>query len=250
MKMKKLMIVAFLAISNVVCVAQESVLLRWNNKVGDKFDVKATIKQDMGAEGVGDMNMRMNMTMNIVDKKEGDYICEMKYNRFLIDMTQGGIDFSFDTDKKEGLSEAEERFKEEIKPMLEASVVVKYDERGKTKQVKIEPDVPTLREFANQYESIEYPEKAVKVGSSWETEKENNGMKIKMTQTVKKITKEKVIIDVTGKVPGMDNVNLSGVLEVHKKTGIPLKMYMIVKIDAMGKTMSTTVTMETKKRIL
>jgi hypothetical protein len=244
--MKKTLAILFLIAYSFTGIAQESVLLRWKNKVGDKFKVTATIKQDMGK--AGGMDMKMSMSMKIIDKKEENYICEMQYKRVVMNMLQGGVNMSFDTAKKEeDLSETERAFNKEMKPMLDAVMTATYDDRGNTKIIKVTPDVPAIKELADQYESVAYPKEAVKVGSSWVTEKENKGIKIQMTQTVKKITKEKVFVAITGKAIGMENMKISGNLEIERKTGIPLKFGTNIVMDVMGQKMDVSVTLETKK---
>ncbi len=233
MKMKKLMIVAFLAISNVVCVAQESVLLRYNVKKGDTYEVTMRMKQDLGA--TGGMNMKFSFNMNITNVSSDDFLSETKVKTISMDMLQGGNVMSYDSTKSDDeLDMMGKQMKAQFAPFFDAVIYSTTSKNGKIINTEIKPDTPALSEFKDQNNSIEYPKEKVKLGSSWSVDKEEQGMKMKTIYTVSKITKDKVLLDVSGNVTGLGTGTISGRIVVDKVSGMPTDSDVSVSISAGG----------------
>ena len=193
------MIIAFLAVSNVICVAQESVLLRYKMKKGEKYQLTMTMKQDMGA--TGGMNMKFKFDSSIGEVNKGSYVSETKVKALSMDMLQGGNVLSYDSTKSDDeLDMMGKQMKAQFAPFFKATIYTTTSSRGKVTNTEIKPATPALNQFKDQNNSIEYPEEKIKVGSTWSDENDSQGMKMKTIYTVSKITKDKVLLDVTGNV--------------------------------------------------
>jgi len=227
------MIIAFLAISNVICVAQESVLLRYKMKKGEKYELTMSMKQDMGA--TGGMNMKFKFNSSIGEVNKGSYVSETKVKTLSMDMLQGGNVMSYDSTKSDDeLDMMGKQMKAQFAPFFKATIYTTTSSRGKVTSTEIKPDTPALNQFKDQNNSIEYPEEKVKVGSSWSDENNNQGMKMKTVYTVSKITKDKVLIDVTGDVSGLGTGKIIGKVVVDRASGIPSSSEINVNVNAGG----------------
>ncbi len=244
--MKKLMIIAFLAVSNVVCVAQESVLLRYNLKKGEKYAVTMNMKQDMGV--AGGMNMKFTMDYDVSSVTSDAFVSETKVKTINMEMLQGGNVMSYDSTKSdEELDMMGKQMKAQFAPFFDAVIYTTTSKSGKITSTEIKPDTPALNQFKDQSSSIEYPKEKVKVGSSWSTDKDSQGMKMKTIYTVSKITKDKVLIDVTGNVSGMGTGKITGKVVVDKASGIANSTDIDVNVSAGGVDVKISTKMTMKK---
>ena len=236
-----LVLVAFTLVST----AQESVLLRINYKKGEQFLIKMEMDQDMPAMA---MNMTMDMAVDIKSAKEGVFETETKFTRIGMDMLQGGMNMSYDSNMKdEELDEMGMALKGQMGPMLQIVITSKTDVFGKVSDVVITPNLPSASQFADQSGNVVYPEKAVKVGDTWSIEKDENGMKMNYIYTVKSITKEKVGVDLSGKISGMAIGTISGDMSIDRSVGIPMLFNMKMDMTVNGQKVSTTMKMTTTK---
>ena len=95
----KRILIALLVITSIAVSAQESVLLRLNYTKGDSYLMTVESKQGMGAQG--GLNMKMNMGV-IVSEVSGDNVkTESKILSVALDMMQGGMAMSYDSNKKD-----------------------------------------------------------------------------------------------------------------------------------------------------
>lgn len=227
------MIIAFLAVSNVICVAQESVLLRYKMKKGEKYELAMSMKQDMGA--TGGMNMKFKFNLSVGEVNKTSYMSETKVKTLSMDMLQGGNVMSYDSTKSDDeLDMMGKQMKMQFAPFLKATIYTTTSSRGKVTNTEIKPETPGLNQFKDQNNSIEYPEEKVKVGSSWSDVNDNQGMKMKTVYTVSKITKDKVLIDVTGDVSGLGTGKITGKVVVDRVSGIPSSSEINVNVNAGG----------------
>lgn len=218
MNMKRIIIV-FLVLSSLTAVSQESVLLRVNYKKGDKYVLKVEQKQDMGL--LGGMNMTMTMSMSVNEVKEETFKTESKITRVVIDMMQGGQTMKFDSSmKEEDLDQIGQIMKSQFDPMMKVSILATVSNLGENIETKIEPVIPGTEELGKESNSISYPKEKVSVGSTWSTENENQGIKIKTTYKVVKIEKGAVYLEITGTLSGISNGTLLGKTEIDIKTGV------------------------------
>lgn len=242
--MKKFLIL-FLVVSSTISVAQESVLLRLKYKKGDVYSIKMNQSINSPAMMMG-MNIDMGMSVLSVDKNV--YTSEMKISKMTMDMMQGGMQMSYDsTQKEEDLDEMGKMMSAQMSPMLKVVITAKTNDLGKNLETKVEPNMPNAEQFGSRG-SVAYPEKAVKVGDTWTDEKEAQGMKTAMEYKVTKITKDKVFLEVSGKITGAGTGTTNGTLEIERSSGIPLKSLIKSNVNASGQEMKVEVTLTMTKK--
>lgn len=218
--MKKLCTLLLLAVT-LISTAQESTLLRLKYNKGDQYLVKMAINQDMGG-GAMLVNMGMDMKIDVKDAKDGVYDTEMSFARMSMDMNGQGMNVKVATDSKdEDLDEQGKMMKVQMAPALEMVIGAKVDDRGKTSDMKIIKGTGDIEQFKQSNNSVEYPEKAVKVGDTWVEEKENKGMIMKYTYKVESITSSDVILAVGGEVSGAATGTFKGKMDINRDNGIP-----------------------------
>lgn len=224
--------------------AQKSVLLRANYAKGDAFVVMQDVSQDMGAQGGLDMKMSMEMKVNEV---VGDTInTESKIKKISMNMLQAGQIMSFDsTMKEEDLDQMGKMMKQQMDPMLQATIFSKITNQGEIVKVSVEPMTPAMDQFTKQNQGVKYPKEKVSVGSTWSEETSAQGMNTKMIFTVTKIENGKVYVSVTGTVSGLGEGDVKGNLEIEIATGMQILSNIEMAINAGGtemkiKTKSTT----------
>lgn len=243
--MKKLIIVAFLALSTGISTAQESVLLRYKLKKGDSYNVTMTLKQDMGA--MGGMNMDYSIKQNIQDVSADSYVSETSIKTVKVDMLQGGNVMSYDSTKSDDeLDMMGKQMKAQFAPFFAAKIYTTTNGRGEITNIEIKPETPALNQFKDQSNNILYPKEKVKVGSSWSEEKDVQGVKMKTVYTVSKITKDVVHLDISGTVSGMGTGKISGKADIDRNSGIPKSVSVTSTISAGGANIkvSTSTTMK------
>ena len=240
--MKKFLTLFVLAVT-LVSNAQESVLLRLNYEKGAKYTMKMDMTQEMGP--AGSMSMKMKASIDIVDANKGVYTTKTKFTKVAMDMFVGGQIMSFDSDMSDDdLDESAQQMKAQMEPMLKAVIFTKTNNLGKVLEIKAEPDFPGSDQMAKQSSNIVYPEKSVKVGSTWNMEQENQGMKMNFIYTVKSILKDKVILDISGEISGLAEGTITGKINVGKKSGLPLKSKIDMTMSVSGQEMKSTVAVE------
>ncbi len=242
--MKKFFTFLLLSMS-IMAIAQESTLLRVNYNEGEKYIMTMDMKQDMAA-----MNMLMKMDMSIdVKDVEGDvYNTEMKIERISMNMSQGGMNMSYDSNKSDDeLDAMGKQMQMQFAPMLEMVIFAKTNNLGEVLETRIEPNIPNADQFTNQAGSVVYPENEVKVGDTWSFEKDSKGMKMDFVYTVKSITKDKVFLDVTGKISVLAEGTIIGNMEIDRAKGIPLKSSIEMDMSISGQKIKTSIAVTMKK---
>jgi len=219
--MKKL-VLFFLVISVNMSVAQEGVLLRLNYENNATYSTKTTVSQEMGA--MMSMEMSTNMEMEVMAVENENYDTKTKFTNMSMEMLQGGNLMTFDSSKSDDeLDAAGKMMKSQMGPMLEAVIYSNVTTLGEASVVSIEPMIPGVEDIANQSSIVVYPKEAVKVGSTWTMSKEEKGMKMDFLYTVQSISKENVLVDVSGEVSGMGSGKITGNITINRASGIPIK---------------------------
>ena len=219
--MKKL-VLFFLVISVNMSVAQEGVLLRLNYENNATYSTKTTVSQEMGA--MMSMEMSMDMEMEVMSVENENYDTKTKFTNMSMEMLQGGNLMTFDSSKSDDeLDAAGKMMKSQMGPMLEAVIYSNVTTLGEASVVSIEPMIPGVEDIASQSIAVVYPKEAVKVGSTWTMSKEEKGMKMDFLYTVQSISKENVLVDVSGEVSGMGSGKITGNITINRASGIPIK---------------------------
>lgn len=241
----KRILIALLVITSIAVSAQESVLLRLNYTEGDSYLMTVESKQGMGAQG--GVNMKMNMGM-IVSEVSGDNVkTESKILSVALDMMQGGMAMSYDSNKKdEELDQMGQMLKSQFDPMMSSIIYNSYDKLGNITETKVEPSVPGMNQLTEASGSVIYPNEKISVGSSWSSNKDNQGMKTTTTYTVSQIKDGIVYLDITGNVSGVAaSGSVKGSSEIEVSTGLAKKTSIEVAISNQGMdiTINSNITM-------
>jgi len=241
----KRILIALLVITSIAVSAQESVLLRLNYTKGDSYLMTVESKQGMGAQG--GLNMKMNMGV-IVSEVSGDNVkTESKILSVAIDMMQGGMAMSYDSNKKdEELDQMGQMLKSQFDPMMNSIIYNSYDKLGNITETKVEPSVPGMNQLTEGSGSVIYPNEKISVGSSWSSNKDNQGMKTTTTYTVSQIKDGVVYLDITGNVSGAAaSGSVKGSSEIEVSTGLAKKTSIEVAISNQGMdiTINSNITM-------
>lgn len=243
--MKKLLVL-FLVVSSTITFSQESVLLRLKYAKGDVYKANMSMSQDMGA--AMSMGMKIDMEIKINEVTGDNYTSEMKFSKMSMDMLQGGNVMSYDSTKSDDeLDAGGKMMKTQMAPMLGAVITAKGNNLGEVLEVKVEPSVPGMDDFANQSSTVIYPKEAVKVGSTWSIQKNQKGMILDFVYKVKAILKDKVELEVTGKSSGMATGDITGSMEVDRATGVPVNSLINMALSIQGQERKSKVTMTMTK---
>jgi len=242
----KRILIALLVITSLAVSAQESVLLRLNYTKGDSYLMTVETKQGMGAQG--GVNMKINMGV-IVSEVSGDNVkTESKILSVAVDMMQGGMAMSYDSNKKdEELDQMGQMLKSQFDPMMNSIIYNSYDKLGNITETKVEPSVPGMNQLTEGSGSVIYPNEKISVGSSWSSNKDNQGTKTTTTYTVSQIKDGIVYLDITGNVSGAEGVDgaVKGSSEIEVSTGLAKKTSIEVAIlnQGMDITINSNITM-------
>ena len=248
MKTMKNFICLFLVMSSLFVSAQESVLLRYNLKKGDKYEVVMNMKQDLAP--IMNMDITVKMVTESLGKEGGNLKTISKFKRMAIDMSSGGQGVKFDSDQKEeDMDEEAKKMKAEIAPFFDMIVRQKFNKYGKIIDTKLEPEVKGANQFMDQAQltSMVYPEEAVKVGSKWAYTQSISGSSVKGTYTVKKITKNRVFADFSGEIGSEDEGKMSGTVEIDTASGMIVDMKLTMNMSQAGMSMKMNVNVASKK---
>ena len=244
--MKKLLIL-FLVTSVNLCLAQDSVLLRLNYEKGATYGVSMDMSQEMGVSM--SMGMAIDMDVKVLEVKDDTYESEMRFTNVTMDMLQGGKVMSFDSSKSDGeLDDAGKMMKTQMAPMLKAVVFSKGNNLGEIIESKVEPSVMGMEDLANQSSNVVYPKESIKVGSTWSMSKNQKGMIMDFIYTVKSIAKDKIVLDLSGKVSGMGTGNIAGNMIIDRKSGIPVNSQIDMDMSVSGQALKTKVKMLMAKK--
>ncbi|MGG8497737.1 DUF6263 family protein [Tenacibaculum sp. TC6] len=240
-------IMALLLFVSTITMAQEKVLLRLKYEKGDSYTMNMKMAQVMGM-GVMTTDMNIQMKYDITNVSSDTYESTSKFTKMVMDMKQGAMQVSYDSTKKdEELDETGKMMKSQMAPMLEATILMKGDKLGKVLETKVEPNVPGAGEFTDQSSNVIYPEKAVAVGDSWTMTKSNKGMDLNFTYKVKTISAKNVVLDVSGKVSGIAEGDITGSMNIDRKSGVLTESKINMAMKVQGQDLSTNLTINQTK---
>ena len=232
---KKVAITLVLLVFTLSVTAQESVLLRYNYKKGDKYQMTMVMKQNMGV--LGGMNISMKSDVNVLSSGDNKFELSTQAKRVQMDMAQGGQEVKFDSNAKEEDLDAEgKKMKAQFDEILKSTAYHTFSSQGELISMKVEPKIPN--NLANNKDVIGYtvfPKEAVKIGSTWTQNLSLEGMKLGLKFKVKDITKAHVIADVSGNIELMGiKASLTGSANFNKKSGNTDEMKLNSEIEMQG----------------
>ena len=230
--MKKILFLFIVAIT-LQATAQESVLLRYNYKKGDVYEIKMTMKQEVGAFMA--QTTKLLMTQTTISTEDKVFINEGKIANISLDMLQGGNSINYDSSKKEEeLDDTGKMMKQQMDPVLSSTIQTKTNDLGDVLDITITPDNPQTAQMSQQNSSVVYPKEAVSVGSEWTSTDEEGGMTIKLTYKVAKITPTTVVLDLSGEVSGLAKGTATGSMIVDRESGVPSTSKIEMKMETQG----------------
>lgn len=239
-KMKKI-VLGLLLVVTTISFAQEKVLLRLNYKKGDSYSTKTKLSQVMGA-GLMTNNMDIHMDYSITNVTGEVYESEAKFVKYVMDMSQGGMQVSYDSTKsEEELDAAGKMMKTQMDPMLKSTLFIKGDKLGNIIETKAEPTFQGVENFTEQSSGVKYPKEAVSVGYSWNVSKDKDGMNFNFSYKVKEITAKNVVLDVSGKVSGIAEGDIKGEVNIDRESGLSLKSSISMAMKIQGQDLTTNV---------
>lgn len=217
--------------------SQESVLLRYNFKKGDVYEVKLKMNQEVGTFMAQTTNLVMTQTTTSVSNNI--FTNEGKIEKMTMDMLQGGNTLFYDsTQKEEELDTTGKMMKQQMDPILSSVLTTKSDNLGNVLGITVAPNNPKTAQMTKQNSSVVYPERAVKVGSEWSSTNEDAGLTVKMTYKVVSISDDKVELSLIGEVSGMATGTAKGNLTLDRASGMPSVSKVEMKMDAQGQKMN------------
>lgn len=244
--MKKISILFFVLCSTILS-AQEEILLRLDYKKGDVYEITMKMKQDMG--NLMNSVMVMEMKQEITESNKEDYLCTMKIRNIKMDVFQGEKVQSYDSTKEVKEEDVfANQMKQALGGMLDANIFVKGNFLGEALEVKIEPNFPGMQEMMASNESIIYPKEKIKVGGTWSMTKNQQGIKMNFTYTVKEINQEFVFLNITGDTSGLATGEISGKMKLDREDGVPVDSTITIDMETAGQKIITSVEMVTKKK--
>lgn len=240
--MKKLLVLFLVAVSFAVqSQDQESVLLRFNYNTGDNYLINMTLSQEMGVLMTNDMSFVMSQKIIATDANTFD--SKMKIEKIVMKVVQSGAEVNYDSTMSDyELDATGKMMKSQMGPMMQALITMKSNNLGEVIETKVEPNVAGLEDMSNQSNNVVYPKKPVSVGSSWDMTKSENGMEMKFTYTVKSITSELVVLDITGTISGLGKGTLSGKINIDKDSGVLNSTNINMDMTVSGQKLLTKVT--------
>ena len=229
-----------------ISISQESTLLRLNYAIGDTYLMKMHMTQDMGE--AMKMNMVIDMPMEVIEANDSINSTKMSFNRVVMNMDQSGTKISYDSNmKEEEMDEAGKMMNAQMSPMLETVLAIKSNMYGEVIDLSLLEGTGNASQFADQAQSVVYPEEPISVGYSWTDEKEKSGMNISSTYTVKSIDETNVNIDVSGGVSGAASGTLTGALSINKNSGVPTLSTINMEFETMGQKVKSDIIISVEK---
>lgn len=247
-----------------------------NLEKGQTFQTEMTVKQQIETNMMG-QTMNIDQTfltafeMKVEDiNTSGNYIIRTTYKRIRLDQNTGMLgDLGktiIDTDKPEenkGLAAA--MTAPALQQMIGKSFTSEMDKKGHTLNTDMsaltagsEGQIAQQDNTLSNY-NVGFPEKPVKVGDSWEEEKElktqNAVMKIKTKHTLKSISNDIAEIESTGTIepanPG-DKIKgkQTGITKVNLKNGWSSESKINQEIEMEIAQMGQTIPMKIKSEVI
>lgn len=201
-------------------------------KQGQKYVVETKVTTVSQTEAMGQtMETNLNSTTHFQIEVEAvnptNYQLKNTVQRILMSMQMMGQDISLDTDKKEDMDGP---MGSGLKGVINTPHQVLYDKKGNLVVPEKPKDDggnnPMMEQFANLGESGYGAEAAfigipagIKVGTTWDVEKNTKDSKNKFTYTVKEIKGDIATLTVTGNVSSEMTIEQNGMEIVTKTSG-------------------------------
>tara|TARA_B110000093_G_C12948913_1_gene401561 strand:+ start:1284 stop:2021 length:738 start_codon:yes stop_codon:yes gene_type:complete len=239
--MKKIILLALL-ITSFTTIAQDSVLLRINYNETDNY--VTTMELNKSKDSQSGMFMSVVLNSKVISADNNLIMLESKVGSIVINLDQGGVIMEFDSNKSdEDLDQMGQMMKAKFDQALKATIYNSIDRYGNVLELKMEPSLPQMEHFSANQNSINFPDEEVSVGSSWESETDDNkGMKFIKKYTVTNIADGMISLDISGDISGTGTGTVNGKSTVEISSGMQTNSTIEMTIFAQGKEMSLVTT--------
>jgi hypothetical protein len=239
------------------CGGDRDHLLRYNVEEGDSYNINMTIAM----EGQVSMEMNMGCASDIISTNDNEIVMGTSFNSISMDMSVSGERFSYDSRNPYG-SEFSNQMHKIISPMLSVKIENTFNDRGRVLKAPDfasifdnNPDLqPLISDMTKQMENmlVEYPEKALKIGESFNSGYKDDEVTYTSVLTLTEVTNTEYIFEITGDVSassgGQDMTGtMKGTLILFRESCMPKSSDVTVRMEVSGMTMTMETSMEVKK---
>lgn len=201
-------------------------------KKGQKFSVETKVTTVSNTEAMGqtmetNLNSTTNFQIEVDDVNPTNYKLKSTVSRILMSMSMMGQEMKVDTDKKEDLDGP---LGSGLKGVVNTPHTVLFDKSGHLvapeKPKEGSGSNPMMEQFANLDETGYGAESAflalpadLKVGSTWNLEKNTKDSKNKFTFVVKELKGDVAVLTITGTISSEMTIEQNGMEIVTKTSG-------------------------------
>jgi hypothetical protein len=211
--MKKIALFALLMLT--MTASAQTVTLKDKSRKGDIFKVKSQSLQQ--SQRMGSMTMTYDLEKSITEASEGRLTATSVVERMIVDISQKGATYRYDSDVKNPISQTAKMLKKQFDPMAKVTVILQTDRLGEVISSKTIPPVQNAAIAGFQFG---YPKEPVKVGSTWISKIQNPvAGTLKITYMVTEITSTTVFADFKGASSDLKTMTLQGKVQVDIATG-------------------------------
>lgn len=236
----KRILLALMVLNSIAVAAQDAVLLRVNYQPGDMYTLNVNTDADMGMSGF--MNTNMTLAMKVTAVEDGLFKTESQLSSIRMNVEQGGMDMSYDSNMKaEELDEIGQMMKSQFDPMLNATIYNTIDPFGASVETRVEPAIDGMEQLTQTSGAIKYPLEKVSVGSTWAAEQERDGMTMNINYTVRSISGDTIILDISGDITGTGSGTMKGFTSIDLNSGVQTNSEIAITITTQDVLVNTTV---------
>ncbi|MDP7336795.1 MAG: DUF6263 family protein [Candidatus Marinimicrobia bacterium] len=239
------------------CGGDRDHLLRYNVEDGDSYNLTFT----MSMEGLLTIEMNMGSTLDIISTNDNEIVTRTSFNSISMDMSMSGESVSYDS-RNPGGSEFSNTMHKLLSPMLSAKLETTFNDRGSVLKAPDfasifdnNPDLQAqMSDMTKQMENmfVEYPEKALKIGESFNYGLKNDEVTYTSVLTLTEVTDTEYIFKITGDVSassgGQDVTGtMTGTQTFFRESCMPKSTDTTVEMEVSGMTWTIESSMEMEK---
>jgi len=223
-------IALFLLFMTTVSLSAQTITLKDKSRKGDIFSMKWQSLQQ--SKKMGSMTLTYELDKIISESSEDQITARSKVKRLLVDISQDGATYRYDSKVKNPLSQMAKVLKKQFDPMAKVTIITDTDRYGKL--IRSETIPPSQTNAIGGFQFY-YPQKPIQQNSSWTSSYEDQASgTITLKYLVTKISDTTVFIDFNGNSKDMKTMKSKGTIEVDIKTGAVKKVTMKTEITAYG----------------
>lgn len=239
--MRKILVVWFLTTSFLLCA--QTVTLKNLSKKGDVFTM--TWESIQRSQRMGAMTLTYELKKTITDANEKSVSATSEVERLLVDISQGGATYRYDSKVENPLSQMGQMLKKQFDPMAKITMMTEVDRYG---NLIGSETIPVSQVNAISGFQFYYPTEPIQVDSSWNTSYEDpSGHTVQLTYLVTKMTDATVFIDFKGNSKDKKTLKSEGTIAVDIASGAVEKVVLKTEINSYGGLVKGKTTITSKK---